>query len=304
MGLIYSNMVKLVKKICEVDHIVLSMYNNFKQSCFWELVMNKYQKYLYLFCANFLFIGCAGSIRHMEDDIILPQIDVVAVKESTDEALKLAQEAKLEVDLLSAKVTELENRMIVLSEEVSNISSAKIEELENRISLLIEAYKDLHAFVKTLEGNSVRSNAKNKKGPSKTATFSPASAASLITSPEYEIYQNGLRVFNRGNYDRAIEIFADLLNQYPSGKYADNSNFWIGESYYSKGDFSAAIASFNRIFSFNKSSKSDDAQFKIGLSYLKMNQPQKARKALQELIDRYPSSEYAQRSKKYLSEIK
>lgn len=266
--------------------------------------MCEFQKYIYLFLVSTIFIGCAGSIHQIEDEVILPQIDVVAVKENTDEALKLAQEAKLESDALSSKMAKMDNRMIVLSEEVANISSAKIEELENRISLLIEAYKDLHASVKALEEKSICNIVRNKKRSSNTATFSPASAASLLTSPEYEIYQNGLRVFNNRNYDRAIEIFTDLLKQYPSGKYADNSNFWIGESYYAKEDFSSAVSSFEKVFTFKGSSKGDDAQFKIGLSYLKMGEAQKAKNALKKLIDRYPASEYTQRSKKYLSEIK
>jgi starvation-inducible outer membrane lipoprotein len=98
-----------------------------------------------------LLTGCAGSMKQIQNEALLPEIDVIQVKENSDEALKLAQEAKLDVEVLSNKITELDNKQIVLSEEISSVSAAKIEELENRLSYLVEAFKDLQAQIKVLE---------------------------------------------------------------------------------------------------------------------------------------------------------
>ena len=245
--------------------------------------------------------GCAGSASQLETEALLPEIDVIQVKENSDEALKLAQEAKLDVDVLSAKVTEIDNKIILLSEEISSVSGAKIEELESRLALLVEAYKDLAAQVQALETAPLRS-AKKSSGPG--PTFSPTSATAVISSPEYDLYQRGLQVYNTRRYDDAIEIFSDLLQQYPSGKYQDNSQYWIGECYYAKGEFAQAISSFKTVLSYQKSAKADDAQLKIGLCYLKMGQPGAAKAELKTLIDRYPASEYVPRAEKYLSDLK
>ena len=99
-------------------------------------------------------------------------------------------------------------------------------------------------------------------------------------------------------------MFNDLIKQYPKGKYADNARYWIGECYYATGDYATAITSFVHVFDFKNSPKADDAQFKVGLSYLKMGQPAMAKEELKKLIDRYPASEYIERAKKYLSEIR
>ena len=248
-----------------------------------------------------LSIGCAATQPPLETEALLPEIDVIQVKEHSDEALKLAQEAKLDVEVVTNKLTETDNRLILLSEEVSSVSIAKIEELENRLALLIEAYKDLQARVATVEAMPLRRPPKKKKKP---ATFSPSKAAPILGSTEYQLYQTGLRTFNNRVYEKAMSIFNDVIKQYPKGEYADNARYWIGECFYAKGDYASAVASFNHVFDFKNSPKADDAQFKIGMCYLKMGQSALAKEELKKLIDRYPASEYVERAKKYLSEIR
>lgn len=246
------------------------------------------------------FLGCAGSVQQIQNEALLPEIDVVQVKENSDEALKLAQEAKLDVDVLSTKTTELDNKIILLSEEISSVSAAKIEELENRLSLLVEAYKDLQAQVKAIEAMPVRV-VKSQKPPE--PTFSPSSAVSLVTSPEYDLYQQALQVFNKRQYDVAVVKFNDLVKQYPDGQYTANSHYWIGECYYSNSDFASAIITFQNVLNFQRSQKADDAQNKIALCYLKMGQSAMAKTEFQKLIDRYPASEFVPKAKQYLKEI-
>ena len=73
-----------------------------------------------------IMIGCAASHQQLtNNEALLPEIDVVQVKEQSDEALKLAQEAKLDVEVVTNKLTETDNRLILLSEEVSSVSIAK-----------------------------------------------------------------------------------------------------------------------------------------------------------------------------------
>jgi antitoxin component HigA of HigAB toxin-antitoxin module len=92
-----------------------------------------------------LLAGCAATkpSPKVVTESLLPEIDVLQVKENSDEALKLAQEAKIEVQTISTKLTEMDNRVSLLSEEIGDVSLAKIEELENKFALLVEAMKDL-----------------------------------------------------------------------------------------------------------------------------------------------------------------
>jgi tol-pal system protein YbgF len=252
-----------------------------------------------------LLTGCAGTATTSKtgSEAILPEIDVIQVKENSEEALKLAQETKLDADVLNNKVTEIDNKLVGLSEDASSVSLAKIEEIENRLALLIEAFKDLQAQVTALQNAPSPKYA--KAAPSAPATFSPSGASSILShSPEYDSYQNALRAFNGRNYDTALKLFSEMLRQFPQGSYADNCRYWSGECYYALRDFANAIASFKKVFDYKNSSKADAAQLKIGMSYMKMGQAALAKTELKMLIDRYPASEYVSRAKKYLSEIK
>jgi TolA-binding protein len=61
---------------------------------------------------------------------------------------------------------------------------------------------------------------------------------------------------------------------------------------------------FQKVFDFKNSSKADDAELKIGMSYMKMGQIALAKTEFKKLIDRYPGSEYVPRAQKFFSELK
>ena len=249
-----------------------------------------------------LMIGCSSSVKNLENETLLPEIDVVQVKEDSEEALKLAQEAKIDVQMVNTKIAEVDNNLVLLGEKVAAVSTAKIEELENRLSLLTEAFKELYQKVAAIE---VLPQIKISKPKStKPALFSPTEAGTIITSSEYDIYQNALRLFDRRSYNEAKKLFTDLLKKYPKGSYADKSQYWIGETYYAQSDYAQAIKAFNLVHKYKNSSKSDDAQLKIALSYLRLGKNDLAIDEFKRLINRYPASEFVPRAEKYLSEIK
>lgn len=248
-----------------------------------------------------LIVGCVATRKTSNLETILPEIDVVSVKENSEEALKIAQEAKLEIELLKKRIKETDKKISLLTEEMMGVSSAKIEEIENRLSLLVEAYKDLDAKITAIQTH-LQNVTPKKSG--KVATFSPASATPLLGSPEYDLYQTALKVFNSKNYEKAIELFNEVISQFPNGEYTGNSRYWIGECYFALGNYAAAITAFNHVFDFKNHPKSDDAQFKIALSYLKMGEEKLAIEEFKKLISRYPSSEYVDKAKSYLKGLK
>ena len=252
--------------------------------------------------AALLLGGCAASYHQLESEALLPEIDVVAVKEHSNEALKLAREAKLELDIINTRLAEIDNRLVFLAEEVAGVSIAKIEEIEIRMALLVEAYKDLQARLATVEA-SPRGGARGSTGKP-AAGFSPSTATAVLpTSKEFDRYHAALRLFNGRNYERARAEFAAVQEAWPQGTYAANAQYWSGECYYAMEDYASAIAAFSKVFDFSSSTKADDARFKIGLSHLKLGQHAQAREAFQTVIDRYPASPYVTRARTYLARI-
>ena len=251
-----------------------------------------------------LCAGCAGTAPKTQGDAILPEIDVVQVKENSEEALKTAREAKRDVEIINNKLAEIDNRLGSLSGDAPSTSLAKIEEIENRLALLAEAFKDLQAQVVALQNASApRASARASQTGPAAVSPSPAAAAPAAGS-EYDAYQNALRVFNGRNYEQAQKLFSDIIKQYPAGAYADNCWYWSGECSYAMLDWPRAISMFQKVFEFTNSSKADDAQLKLGMCYMKTGQGALAKAEFRKLIERYPGSEYVPRAQKYLAEIK
>jgi tol-pal system protein YbgF len=256
-------------------------------------------RFLCVGASAILAAGCGASLKNVENETLLPEIDVVQVKEYSEEALKLAQEAKIDVQMINTRLADIDHRLVALTEEVSSVSLAKIEELENRLALLIEAFKDLHEKMASIEVLPQIRVGKKSTSP----VFSPSDASSLVTTSEYDQYQKALRTYDGRIYDKAVEMFSDMLQKYPEGSYRDKAQYWIGECHYAKGDYASAIAAFNRVSEYPKTSKADDAQLKLGLSYLRMGKNDLAAEEFKRLINRYPASEYVPRAEKYLAEI-
>ena len=251
----------------------------------------------------FFMLYCAPSMKQLEKQTILPEIDVVQVKEFSEEALKLAQESKTDVQILSSKVIDLDSRVLVLDDKVSEVSLAKIEELENRISLLVEAFKDLHEKLAAIELLPQITIAPKKRARTQPPVFSTTSPTQILTSSEYDQYQLGMRSFDKKMYSESIRIFLELREKFPDGDYLDRAQYWIGECYYAQAEYAKAVVEFSKVLEYKNSSKADDAQLKLGLSYLRMGKQDLAANEFRTVIQRFPASEFVPRAKKYLAEF-
>ena len=77
----------------------------------------------------------------------------------------------------------------------------------------------------------------------------------------------------------------------------------MGESYYAKGQYDIALSEFKKVFGYPNDKKEDDAQLKLGICYIKLEDNNKAKKELQNYIDQYPQGEFVAKAKSYLLQL-
>jgi len=108
-----------------------------------------------------------------------------------------------------------------------------------------------------------------------------------------------------GRYDEAIGLFQTFLNLYPSGEYADQAYYWLGESLLAKGEFMPAVEAFDLLTqSYPKSSKYQAGLLKLGVAYQQANRLGDAKAVLQRLINEDPDSKAAEHARSRLSVLK
>ncbi|MBF0432962.1 MAG: tetratricopeptide repeat protein [Fibrobacteria bacterium] len=262
-------------------------------------------------CITFLlplsfFWGCASSSLpsfNSKNNVVLPEIDVIQVKENSDEALKISRDAKLDIDAINTKLIEIDNKLLIIGEELSTFSAAKLEELENRVAILAEENRLLQQSV--IKGD--KKGNKNETSQYKQNTFTPKPSPKrdkpILNETESQTYKMASDLFYARKFTQAIAQYDKILKEYPKGVYGDNANYWKAECHYAMGNYAKAINSYQRIFSYPNSEKGDDAQFKIGMSYLRTGDKNQAVTELKKLLSLYPDSEFIGRAKKELSKL-
>jgi len=112
---------------------------------------------------------------------------------------------------------------------------------------------------------------------------------------EQATYDAGMAALRGASYDKAIVSFREVVTNYPNGDLASNAQFWIGESYYTKGDLENAVTAYRKVLTvWPDSRKAPDAMVKLGFSLSDLKRTSEARTTLEEVVRKYPGTNAAQ----------
>jgi tol-pal system protein YbgF len=122
---------------------------------------------------------------------------------------------------------------------------------------------------------------------------------------EQQAYQSAFNLLKAGRYEQAAKSFRKFLGEYPTGKFADNAQYWLGESYYVTRNFNSALREFNTLVDGHPDSqKITHALLKIGYIHDELGQKEKAREILTDLTNNYPQSTAAGLAAKRLERMR
>ena len=171
--------------------------------------------------------------------------------------------------------------------------------LENKIISLTNSFNELMAMPSTTP-NIVRAPISQTPVQQTTITRMPTAA-----KMDYETYKqnyiDALSIYYNGDFMRAIDAFEMLIHNDSENDYADNAQYWIGEAYYALDEYSRAIESFRKVIQFKDSNKAEDAQLKIGYSYLNSGDKARGYNELERLLDMFPDSSHREEVKQILA---
>ena len=261
--------------------------------------------------ALFTLLGCAANKPQVASPpvTIPPPVATEATAapatpmsaEDTQDALRMAQENRLELQTLITRVKELEGQVQTLSEqlEASPVDrlqgyEAQLDSLRHRLSLA-EQRSSSQSSAPTVQA---------PPNPAQAAGTLPAAASvsnhAKISAPEAALYKKASNLYYGHKYAEAIPVYHELESKYPEGSYADNAVYWIGECQFALKKYDEAVASFKRVLEFKETEKADDAQIKLGYCYVRLGNRKQAAEEFRKLVSLYPDSEYLERAKSEL----
>jgi tol-pal system protein YbgF len=129
----------------------------------------------------------------------------------------------------------------------------------------------------------------------------PTAPATPVQAPR-ELYSQAYADFARGNYDLAMQGFAEYLRAYPGTDFADNAQYWIGECQYGKKLYAEAIDAWNLLLKdFPSSDKLPDARVKKGMALERLGRRSQALVEYRYVVDRFPTSQAARIARERLN---
>lgn len=147
--------------------------------------------------------------------------------------------------------------------------------------------------------------------PQAEPTPSPGVASGSSTAPQADTqlerknYELAFNLLKQGQYDSAVAAFQAFLGTYPAGRFADNAQYWLGETNYVQRRFNDALQEFGKVLTNHPDSpKRADAMLKMGYTYQELGDDEKARVLLNDVIRDFPASTAASLAKKRLQDFK
>jgi tol-pal system protein YbgF len=187
------------------------------------------------------------------------------------------------------KIEEMANAFQQVQNSMADVTS--------RLGALEQQMKDLSNAVRTMQTPAA-------PPPSTTGASAPGPTASAPPSGDM-LYTNANRDRLGGKLDLALQEFTEYVKYYPDGALAPASQFWIGNIYFTQGDYDNALKAFDMVlerFPANNT-KAPDALYWKGKTLLKLGKRTAAATQFHEVVRKYSGSEAAANARLQLKQM-
>ena len=126
---------------------------------------------------------------------------------------------------------------------------------------------------------------------SSSQLMSPWLPGWVLYFSDKEAYDNAYALLVKTKYPEAEQAFTAFLKDYPDSKLVGNANYWLGETYYVRGQYDVAAGIFSDgLTKYEASPKAADNLLKLGLTMAKLEKKKEACGFLTLLPQKYPKA--------------
>ena len=237
--------------------------------------------------------------RHSADPPVISGAPVISPAAPTTSTVpskprSAAQESLLDIiqqlEQLQTELRQLRDAVEVQGHELNQLKARNrdlTEDLDRR----------LHALEQRVGGEAP--NAGGDAVPALSAALKP------VTPEQQKEYDAAFDLMKQGNYERSIKAFREFNAKHPGSGLADNAQYWIAEGAYVQRHYKQALDEFNKVLNgYPQSQKLPDALLKIGYVQYELGAYDKARKALNDVLARFPNTTAAKLAGARLDKMK
>jgi len=254
----------------------------------------------------------AGPATAANKDIERLAMQIATLQGQLAEIQRGSEESRAELRRLTELIAEqnaLLKKSVADRRQQDEAVAASLKDLGDRVAEVAEALDAIKAQATPLLTPLPAADAAPAGTPSTTpatpggAPATPAGAPPAGPAPApRELYSQAYADFARGNYDLAVQGFAEYIRNYPGTDFTDNAQYWIGECLYGKKMYAEAIEAWNTLFKDHPASdKLPDARVKKGMALERLGRKSQALVEYRYVVDRYPNSQAARIARERLT---
>jgi tol-pal system protein YbgF len=192
---------------------------------------------------------------------------------------------------LGSQVTSTNQRLDSQQQRLQLINDS-VDELKARQNKLSDQLTQIRQLLETIQAPPAAAAPVQQAVPQ--APPGPTPGPALFTKAVSDL-------MNSNNPKLAMSEFEDYLKYYPDGENAETCQFYIGEIYYTNGDFQRAVEAYNDVIDrYPKGTRTAGAHLRKGYALLELRQKDAAVKELRALIKRFPGTDEAKRASERL----
>ncbi len=275
----------------------------------------------------FIFSSAYADVPVVIDHSLYPQSASPSNPANTQSTTTLyelmgrLEQMQSEVQQLTGKIDEQANRIDGLKKHQSTMYSdfdERLQNIENKANGVTANPNEVAKPSSIINAKEVQpttaapvvvpTNSAQKANPIEKAAANQGSKPQIETPQSQGIDKQGYFMaydeLRSGHTAQSIEQFKAYLNQYPTGEYANNAQYWLGEAYRVNQDNASARKAFNDVLEkYPNSAKVPDAILKLGYIEVDQKNTVKATEYLNRVISDYPKSPAAVLASKKLLKL-
>jgi tol-pal system protein YbgF len=252
--------------------------------------------------------GLSDRLNRLERDITFLQRQIYRGANVDPSAAGAPIEAGSGAAQLQVQISQIETQMRQIRGGLEQVqySQSKIkqdlkllsEDIDFRLKALEEAARQPSEEAAAEEEKNVpEENAKEAQAASEDSAVKKT-APPKNTQPEFNDsdthYNFAFDLLNKKQYDKAAASFTGFVREYPKDPLVPNALYWLGESYYARGDYVRAADGFRRGYeAAPEGQKAADNLLKLGLSLANVKRKEEACVVLTQVITKYDQKSQA-----------
>jgi tol-pal system protein YbgF len=260
----------------------------------------------------------------LQRDVAALQDEVRKMKGSQDEKLAaLAESLRNTLDQVTRINEKMAAMQTTMNDKVSDMSKsvgAPIQGLSSKVDGVTDQFQNLSNTVAEMSVRIGKLDAKLEDVKKMIQAMPVATAPPTNPTPQQpqannagtgagavsgeKLYDDAQRDYLANNTDLALQGFTEYVKGFADTQRAPDAQFYIGEIYVTKQDWDNAAKAFDAVVNnYPDSGRVPMSHYRHATTLLHLGRRAEASKEFRLIIDKYPSTDAAKRSKEYLKTL-